>query len=194
MAVIAILAALLSPALRTARESAKKVQCASNLRQIGVAWLAYATEHDGAASPGYDNGNYFRCIDDILMGKVGPAGYGYKSPVWICPKHPEDGKKCYGLNRSLYQASGNQTPTLGRIRRASQKVCFAETVGAGGGLTVAYSSIDAPPGGIGYYGHGSGMNVLFCDVHVEWLPSSHPVLNAYSNTTFDATYWNVLSD
>lgn len=45
--VIAILMSLLLPSLGKARESARRVQCQSNLRQITIALMAYAGEHDG---------------------------------------------------------------------------------------------------------------------------------------------------
>src|SRR5687768_13096206 len=42
--VIAILIALLMPALVRAREQAKSVQCQSNLRQVGVMLMIYANQ------------------------------------------------------------------------------------------------------------------------------------------------------
>ncbi len=45
--VIAILIALLLPALAAAREAAKRVVCASNLRQLGAAEFMYANENKG---------------------------------------------------------------------------------------------------------------------------------------------------
>jgi len=45
--IIAALVALLLPALSRARQSAATVQCASNLRQIGLAWIAYQADNKG---------------------------------------------------------------------------------------------------------------------------------------------------
>jgi prepilin-type N-terminal cleavage/methylation domain-containing protein/prepilin-type processing-associated H-X9-DG protein len=47
IAIIAILAAMLLPALASARERGNKAGCLSNLRQIGLAVRLYANDHDG---------------------------------------------------------------------------------------------------------------------------------------------------
>ena len=47
IAIIAILAAMLLPALSAARERAKTASCSANLKQLGIALLLYADNHDG---------------------------------------------------------------------------------------------------------------------------------------------------
>jgi len=50
IAIIALLAALLLPALARAKESGRKAVCLSNLRQIGLAIHGYAQDNDGQDS------------------------------------------------------------------------------------------------------------------------------------------------
>lgn len=47
IAIIFVLAAVITPALRVAIESARRAHCRSNLRQIGAAFFAFANDHNG---------------------------------------------------------------------------------------------------------------------------------------------------
>jgi prepilin-type N-terminal cleavage/methylation domain-containing protein len=47
IAIIGVLVALLLPAVQSAREAARRAQCSSNLRQLGIACQAYASVHGG---------------------------------------------------------------------------------------------------------------------------------------------------
>ncbi len=46
ISIIALLVAILLPALSAARGTARAIQCASEMRQVGQAWHQFATEHD----------------------------------------------------------------------------------------------------------------------------------------------------
>ena len=67
IAIIAILAGLLLPALGRARRQAEGIQCVSNLRQLGLAWLSYANDNGDRLAP---NGGGIR-NQPIVPGSLG---------------------------------------------------------------------------------------------------------------------------
>ena len=50
--ILAILTALLLPAIQQSREAARKIKCANNMKQLGLAMHSYAQSH-GSLPPGY---------------------------------------------------------------------------------------------------------------------------------------------
>jgi prepilin-type N-terminal cleavage/methylation domain-containing protein len=55
IAIIAILAAILFPVFAKAREAARKTQCISNCRQLGMAMMQYIQDYDEAFPPRFPN-------------------------------------------------------------------------------------------------------------------------------------------
>lgn len=104
ISIIAILASLLLPTVSKAASSAKSARCKDNLRQIGMATLMYAGDHDifpkfqGLRDP-YE-------IFDSLIPYVGCSSTG---PVYLCPTF----RKLKGL---MTQLDGSAlTPIFERV-------------------------------------------------------------------------------
>ena len=73
IAIIAILASLLLPALARAKEKATAVQCLSNLRQLNLALLMYADDHDGIFPGAASRGSYEPMREDWIFFNVNRA-------------------------------------------------------------------------------------------------------------------------
>jgi len=56
IAIIALLMAILMPALNRVKKQAKAVTCQANLKQWGLMFAMYTDEHDGYFNPGWDIG------------------------------------------------------------------------------------------------------------------------------------------
>ena len=86
IAIIALLMAILFPVLRSAREQGQRIVCLSNLKQLTLAWLAYAEEHDSKLVSGRAFGT--RVMRYTLKGWVG-YDFSPSQPPWIT--YPDKG-------------------------------------------------------------------------------------------------------
>lgn len=94
IAIIAILAAMLLPALARAKEKGKRTQCLNNLRQLAIGATLYAGDNNDAVLEARDMGSG-RWVQNALNppGADGAKTVGLvvqsNSPsVWTCPNRP----------------------------------------------------------------------------------------------------------
>lgn len=84
IAIIAILAAMLLPALAAAKFRAKVTNCTSDYHQWGVAVNMYATDN-GGFFPSYNDGALNNTWDLCPYMFINLAPYGLSLPMWYCP-------------------------------------------------------------------------------------------------------------
>lgn len=150
VAVIAMLAATLLPALAASKAGTKADRCMDNTRQLTLGWLMYASDNrselipytgwvghisgEGWLSTSTDNTNALLLIGGGSQDLM--AQYIHQSSVYKCPS-------------DIYQKSGCPTGTDGyRVRSYSVNIAL----GPGGGPTVLGHGLD---GNRTYYGAGS---------------------------------------
>lgn len=208
IAIIAILAAMLLPALSAARERARSSNCTNNLKQQGVAMFQYLSEHDDMIMPWYHLGHtgngywYDRLIpylESTTENKYRPEGKTQQS--LFCPSQQMTNSAiciAYGINivatpgRIPFNTSDKNL--RGWLRSAGQVADPSAT-----SLTADYKPTAAAKCGYGYsdvlsleYGaadkyvmdnpHNKTFNALFFDGHVETvLANSTPGKDIYQN-------------
>jgi prepilin-type processing-associated H-X9-DG protein len=95
-AIISIMIAIITPAYRSIKEDAQRVQCLSNLRQIGAASALYLSDHNNVFPPAVDyvpwRGAFFpgsvTNLVDCAPQDIQAAFRDYidpNSPTWVCP-------------------------------------------------------------------------------------------------------------
>ncbi|MBU0478422.1 prepilin-type N-terminal cleavage/methylation domain-containing protein [bacterium] len=170
IAVIALLASMLLPALLAARDKARAVTCVSNLRQIGIALLLYAEDHDGWGPPSSYNGFYWH---DALE----RTGHITRSNVIVCPSWPpykwgdtsipSYDRHTYGINRDM------SPEVIGKLllrTNATEDCIFADSICRIAGLPAwqyryfkeRFSSAEACI----HLRHAERANLFFLDGHV----------------------------
>lgn len=169
IALIAILAALLLPALSQAKERGKRAACVSNLRQIGLATQLYADETKSYPPAWVDSTSRWM---DLLKAQLPKA-----SGVYLCPSDPKRIAVTWDTN--IFLSYGVNTFRFGgqdacfwypvkatRVSQPSTTIIYADcTPGkyyCGGG-----SSFTNPVVDVDYRHPKRSFVAAYCDGHVE---------------------------
>jgi prepilin-type N-terminal cleavage/methylation domain-containing protein/prepilin-type processing-associated H-X9-DG protein len=162
--IIAILIALLLPAIQTARQHAIRVECMTNLRTIGHGLIMYANDHRhlplrlGASLP---DGSLWGYDEELRQMKA------CVDRTFICPNHADSGfyetpsQPSYGMNWYFdYQPITKGKPT---------DILVAESHGSLGKGSHRADRDSITPGELALSRHRRKSNWLFFDGHVDWL-------------------------
>ncbi|NLO07609.1 MAG: DUF1559 domain-containing protein [candidate division WS1 bacterium] len=172
IAIIAILAAILFPVFARAREKARQTSCLSNLKQIGLAFMAYAQDYDECMTLAPDAGALSHHWWNVTL-----QPYILNEQVLDCPSDPSL-DYAYGYNyRHLRTDSttGAGIP-LAQIQRPAERYLLMD-----GRARCVYCVFCWPnqanegPYGDNWYirpRHNEGANIAFCDGHAKWLGNS----------------------
>lgn len=86
IAIIAILASMMLPALQNARESARKIACLSNIKQLGTVFQLYQEDNQGFYIP-HMSLNYDGSNTAYWPGLLMANGYAKGAKFLFCPKN-----------------------------------------------------------------------------------------------------------
>jgi prepilin-type N-terminal cleavage/methylation domain-containing protein/prepilin-type processing-associated H-X9-DG protein len=205
IAIIALLIAILLPALGKAKEQAARIKCASNMRQIVIAAFMYSQDDKSQiyiysdGPKGNDNlerlyPKYLKNIQATIcpstLNRVSkPTDLQDNAPGGsqdsVTPGHSYE-VRAY-MNRGYKWPDGKQVPSPGRPG-PEQDVLYKRTsnVPRPDRCMLLTDAADAVGAGqlnnwpdIAKNHKAAGFNVAYCDGHVTWTPAGRGLLEAY---------------
>ena len=196
IAIIAILAAMLLPALNQARNKAADISCASNQKQLGQYLLLYIQESNDIIPGATRNWNlsssghpswlsviYVRYVDPQTTSPkydwLSEKGRVFQCPAMRDREYAENimAHRHFGINRDGFASNddGTLNRKLTKIRKPSERAAFFD-IDRGTVSTlmspIAYhleSMVLFSKKGVWRHRNGAGANVTFADGHVEGM-------------------------
>ena len=192
IAIIAILAAMLLPALSSARARARSTHCLNNCKQIGLGTLMYANTYEDFLPPHYaKNPDY--TSENISWGGIYWKGGFIEDDTLSCPEwrhtvkfteYRMTSKGCqtysynipYGISRWIARQTGKSSQfKLNTPSNPSASVSFADSADAKDTtdkdalylFAETWALVTKNTQGSVAARHGGGANVVFFDGHAE---------------------------
>ena len=162
IAIIAILAAMLLPALSRAREQARRANCMSNLKQLGLVMHIYAQDYEEQFP--YSRHHQPSADMELLM-PVWGKNYVSNFKLFVCPSSADvatDGT--LGLN---WYENLSYGMAFGCGEETAPDTCLM--VDKSGGGSLGEDPWDYTLGTTNLNHSTDGVNALFVDGHVEWV-------------------------
>lgn len=205
IAIIAVVAAILFPVFASAREKARQTMCASNERNLALAFMQYTQDYDErfplmgypTSDPPYFNLGWHDLIDP----------YCKSTRVWLCPsstlpQFDSSGKPTSDFGYNIYYLDGVKLDfsnydspgvTLAQINLPTETVLLTDAAasmtsfcGPDGKHLLPPSQPNAPCWGRPAAIHTGGVNVAWTDGHLKWmLPSQFYTGQAPVDRYFD---------
>ena len=219
IAIIAVLCAMLLPALNSSKAIAKRIQCAANLKQVGSSIVMYSDDYDAIPVAQYGSAQYWwgTIYPYLTNGALTTSNYP-NSPLLRCQVQTQKLIGIFPSSASFYAAgpSYGMNAYLGpwaaisgynRYFKLSNLIAPSQTFGASEcpfnslGLTTGGNSGDfyksafeggaSDSGGVYKYGvHGGSNNIAWMDGHVTaWYDIGLLRYDPY-NTTGASNAWN----
>ena len=198
IAIIGILAAMLFPVFSRARESARGIQCTSNLKQIGLAFMQYSEDYSGR----YPIAGGEISWDDpsgALPWSQQLQPYLKSKQIFHCPSDGQSDFSYFIGVRAAYIDAGAAAPVNERrIEYPTSFVLSGDTFSSSGGSADTFKSSDADKddysqncvGGdtngtpaMQWQRHNEGQNILFADGHVKRFKAFNPGLMTFRYNT-----------